>query len=314
MYSNPGWSQQNNVPQYATFDASTDKKFNEDALPAMPTWETAKATKVEVNETMKEQPDDMEMQRLDLKPTSTVSSPGPMNPRSPPPPSDYATPVQPQPIHPPHAAFASQNMAAPDAYQTMHDNNNGADNAGYFNGQQPQQYGGMSRHASPAPYQDQSQPYHYATDPYGGGYGQDRGVGGGGGYGQPYDTQSGYAPSNAPTGYAPSGSTRYEPSMHNVYQDPYQQQQQPPMPPMPPIDRAGTASPYHQPRAPFDRAATASPYQHQPQPFRPPVDRVATSSPYQTFNPGPGAPSPVNGSRWERMGANRNAPGGYRDV
>ncbi|KAL1633045.1 hypothetical protein SLS56_003116 [Neofusicoccum ribis] len=317
MYSGPGWNQ-SNVPQYATFDVSSgDKKFNEDALPAMPTWETAKSTKVEVNEVVKEQPDDIEMKGLDLKPSPTNSSagPSPVNTRSPAPQSDYGFPLQPQPVHPP-ASFANSDFSTPNSYGTPHDYRNGPDNnSGYFNGQQPQQAYGIPRHASPSPspYQDQNQPYHYASDPYGQqGYGHDHGAGG---YGQQYDTAStvgGYAPSSAPTGYAPSGSTRYEPSMHNTYQDSYQHH--PPMPPMPPIDRAGTASPYQQydrTRPPFERAATSSPYQALGP--RPPVERAATSSPYQTFNPGH-SPSPMNGgSRWERMGANR-APGGYRDV
>ncbi|KAH7065015.1 hypothetical protein B0J12DRAFT_638803 [Macrophomina phaseolina] len=291
MYSGPGWNQ-TNVPQYATFDVSSDKKFNEDALPAMPTWDTAKSTKVEVHEDpVKQQPDDMEMQRLDMKPgmspTSSSVGPSPIRTHSPAPQSDYGFPAQPQPIHPPNSNFSNGDIYS-----------NGADQSGYFNGQQQPQHNpyGMARHASPSPYgqQEQHQPYHYANDPYGQqSYGQDRGPGG---YGQPYDTASSYAPSHAPTGYAPSGSTRYEPSMHNGYQDPYQQHH----PPMPPIDRAGTASPYQSyggpPRPPMDRAATASPYQAFNAP-RPPVERAQTSSP------------------WERLGANRNvAPGGYRDI
>ncbi|KAF9639509.1 putative fibroin-3 related protein [Lasiodiplodia theobromae] len=208
MYAGPGWNQ-DNTPQYATFDVSSgDKKFNEDALPAMPTWETAKSTKVEVHEEqVREHPDDMEMKKLDMKPggSPTNSSVGP----------------------------------SPQAY-------------------------GCDHGAAP--------------------------------YGQQYDTASsvgGYAPSQAPTGYAPSGSTRYEPSMHNAYQDPYQRG---PPPPMPPIDRAGTASPY----------------QSYGQPPRPPVERAATASPYQPFNNAPRPPveRSATGSPWERFGANRN-PAGY---
>lgn len=297
MYSGPGWNQ-SNVPQYATFDVgSGDKKFNEDALPAMPTWETAKSTKVEVHEQqMKEQPDDMELKRLDMKPgggspTSSSVGPSPVTTHSPAPPSDYGFPAQPQPIHPANANFSSGDLY-----------NNSPDQSGYFNGQQQPSPYGMARHASPSPYgQQEHQPYHYASDPYGQqSYGHDRSAGGYGG--QPYDSASsigGYAPSHAPTGYAPSGSTRYEPSMHNTYQDSYQHH-----PPMPPIDRAGTASPYQQyggpPRPPLDRAATASPYQAFNAP-RPPVERAQTSSPWERFG-----------------GANRQvAPGGgggYRDI
>ncbi|KAL0260343.1 hypothetical protein SLS55_004029 [Diplodia seriata] len=293
MYAGPGWNQNNNVPQYATFDSGNgDKKFNEDALPEMPTWDTAKSTKVEVfEEPVKEHPGDMELQKLDMKPgespTNSSVGPTPINTRSPAPPSDYGMPIQPQPIHPATASLAIGNIRSPSPYQS--DYHGGPDQAGYFNGP-PQQPYGMQGHASPSPYQDQNQPYAYASDPYGQNtYGYDHG---GAPYGQQYDTASsvgGYAPSQAPTGYAPSGSTRYEPSMHNAYQDPYQRQ---PPPPMPPIDRAGTASPY----------------QMYGQPPRPPIDRVGTASPYQPFNNGPRPPveRSATGSPWERLGANRN--------
>ncbi|KAK0650144.1 Protein transport protein SEC31 [Lasiodiplodia hormozganensis] len=296
MYAGPGWNQ-DNTPQYATFDVSSgDKKFNEDALPAMPTWETAKSTKVEVHEEqVREHPDDMEMKKLDMKPggspTNSSVGPSPVNSRSPAPPSEYGLPVQPRPIHPANSNFVND-FKSPSPYQSEF--NAGQDQPAYFNGQ-PQQPYGMQRHASPAPYQDQNQPYHYANDPYGQqAYGYDHGAAP---YGQQqYDTASsvgGYAPSQAPTGYAPSGSTRYEPSMHNAYQDPYQRG---PPPPMPPIDRAGTASPY----------------QSYGQPPRPPVERAATASPYQPFNNAPRPPveRSATGSPWERFGANRN-PAGY---
>ncbi|KIX98311.1 uncharacterized protein Z520_05612 [Fonsecaea multimorphosa CBS 102226] len=90
-YGNP------NVPQFATFDdPSTKRMINEDALPPMPSWDTA--TKRRVEDTSEPlQPNangDLEMGRLDSQPQrarggyNSVPN-GPMSPISPHPQSDY---------------------------------------------------------------------------------------------------------------------------------------------------------------------------------------------------------------------------------
>ncbi|KAK8174684.1 hypothetical protein BC567DRAFT_209905 [Phyllosticta citribraziliensis] len=234
MYSGPGW-QQSNVPQTATFDVSKDGKISDDALPAMPSWDTAKETKVEVEETPSpEHPSAMEMDRLDQNGRSPV---GGSNPNSPMLPHQPGTP----------GANDWYNNGRQDAgvFQDGQHAPYGAQNNSYY-GQSQGGYGG----AAPRAFQQEQQPYHYAD-----------------GYGQSYDSAQAAPYHNANRGYPAAPAPTYNaPSPSNYSENPYA----PPARSSPvyghqqpdPYQRAPSA-PYQRQmnHSPIQRNQSASPYQ-----------------------------------------------------
>lgn len=158
-----------NVPQTATFDApsKSGEKYNEDALPAMPSWGAATSRREEVH-------DDLELEKLDhtghLSPqqetllsqqesgryygggartgAQDLSHTGDMGNMSANPYHDYQ---QRQNFSP--SPYGSQNHGAPSPYSPAYQQPtpHGGPAAGYFDGHQQQhQYGGQQRSYQPS--------------------------------------------------------------------------------------------------------------------------------------------------------------------
>ncbi|KAK7528486.1 uncharacterized protein IWZ02DRAFT_12725 [Phyllosticta citriasiana] len=223
MYSGPGW-QQSNVPQFATFDVSKDGKVNDDALPAMPSWDTAKETKVEVEETPSpEHRSDLEMDRLDCNGRSPV---GGSNPNSPMLPNQQGTP----------GANNWHNNRHQDAgvFQDGQNSPYGGQNNSYY-GQSQGAYGGAAPHSFP----QEQQPYHYAD-----------------GYGQYYDSAQAAPYHNVNRGYPAAPAPAYSaPSPSNYSENPY-------APPArsSPVHAHQQSDPYQRaPSAPYQRQMNHSP-------------------------------------------------------
>lgn len=233
-------------PQFAQFDAPS-KPINEDALPHMPSWGDATSKKVE-EEVVPEEPGAMELNRLDHNGSAT--SPMLAGAAGVPLRSPARSPVYQNSSHDEYG-FPSQyqqnggfvggapqrNHQSPDFYrseqQTGVVGQYGQQQHGYgpvspVQGggmyDQNQQYGRSSPRPGMANYN--GRPSYKPQSPGAGNYGR----------GQPspapyQDTQNNnyaaapYARTNSP-GYAPSGSTRYEPS-NVAYPNEYQQSWEP---------------------------------------------------------------------------------------
>ncbi|KAJ9663088.1 hypothetical protein H2201_005759 [Coniosporium apollinis] len=195
-------------PQTAAFD-SPSKPVNEDALPAMPTWEQASKKKVETIEM-----EDVEMEKLDGRPQDPRSASAPMlvnaagapmrSPHSPPRSLHSALPRSPYdpPARSPLRSPANEGYGYAPPQQTPFLGVLPSPGS-YHSGQETGVAGGIDRRqhgtASPAPYPG------YNNMPYGD------------------DQYTGYSG----TTYAPSTSTRYEPSMNDPYQHSQGQAQSP---------------------------------------------------------------------------------------
>lgn len=171
------------APQFAQFDVSKNRpgrhSLGDDALPPMPSWETASSRKVPEQRHGAEE--GLEMGRLD--PLAGQQAPM-LASAAPPPRAGYAeadsSPVPHSPYqfqHQQQAGFPGGDLASPYGRQPS-----------------PVAYGG---YGNPQAYEGSTHPQELGT--YGGG--------GGGGYGQ----QQAYS---AYSTYAPSASTRYEPTVN----------------------------------------------------------------------------------------------------
>ncbi|KAL9092888.1 MAG: hypothetical protein Q9165_004306 [Trypethelium subeluteriae] len=205
-------------PQFARFDVSKKGGVggpHDDALPAMPSWDDATSHKVEVEEDEPEG-EGTEMQHLD-----------PSNNQ----PGTHPTPMRSQQNTPTNLYGGAASAAIPGYAANNNNNNNNNNNYSRSNLSQPSSqanpYATNQQHASPyhtSPSPTYSRPaastapYSPPVSPPQPGY---RGspVAAGSGYVSPppvqHQQQGGYASSaysESNYGYAPSGSTRYEPS------------------------------------------------------------------------------------------------------
>jgi len=201
-------SPSHNQPQYAQFDAPSSKPINGDALPAMPSWETAQSRRVEVEEMPDHHTDIVELSSLNNNPRDEVRVPMLAQTEH----ADQSPLPSPYAYSPPHeqAPFTGNHYGAAQSSQ---------------NG-----YRGAS---SPPPPQQQRRPVHYgagaqgysAQQPYAA-HSQGDGMSPGYMGSQHNDLVSTVSPTYANagyTGYAPSGSTRFEDSYA-----PHQQERSPP--------------------------------------------------------------------------------------
>ncbi|KAJ4333054.1 hypothetical protein N0V95_009515 [Ascochyta clinopodiicola] len=213
-------------PQYATFDAHS-KPVNEDALPAMPSWNNARSVQVQVEEeAVPEHRGDVEMDRLhhnnSVPNTSTAGvaagalgagmrgSPGPgQSPVSPlytdayqnqydrrgsPAQNQSHTQFQNQPISP---AYTNHDIRVPSPAQSYSQYSQASDPYDHRSPNQPQPYNQpynapTDRFASPAPpsYHTTANPYSYAPAPV-----------------QPFDQLRSYTPGSGNAG----GNAAYDP-------------------------------------------------------------------------------------------------------
>jgi len=171
-------------PRFAQFDVSRNGKVHDDALPPMPSWDTASQRNVPE----RHREEELEMGRLD--PLAAQKAPMLAN-VAPPPRAGYAE-ADSSPVHSPYqhqGGFQGGDLARP-----------------YGQEQSPTAYTGYAR--PPPSVQGRNAAAFGGPQAYGGSA-QPQAFGG---YGSGYGQQQGYST------YSPSMSTRYEPSMN------YQQQ------------------------------------------------------------------------------------------
>jgi hypothetical protein len=247
-------------PQFATFETPS-KPINEDALPAMPEWSAAKSTRVE-EEVIPEKRGDMEMDRFDNGSMAGTTAVGAMGARRSPGPGrspiqrsptgdDYGFPqgyqngaMAPGPYGAQYGQQQDQYRGVSPAQSLSPVNGMGA---GYAQNQQygrsspaqgynqEQQYNRPPQGRSPIP--QQSNVYGYGpsdvsheddTPSYGqqpnNNYAPVPGRSHTPGYAEDRSHTPGYAPSSAysQSNYAPTESTRYEPSIAYPGQQPYE--------------------------------------------------------------------------------------------